>query len=274
MVANSEITRKGLSERESVVLSRLSAEGRRIVGVGDIQGVLDTSYEDAKVVASRLEGKGWLERLERGKYLIVPLVAGERPVYTEHEFLIASQLVEPYYIGYLSALNFHGLTEQTPLMVFIATTRRARDRTIHGIPYRFVTLTGEKFFGFEGYAVEDKMVNVSNPEKTIVDCLDRLEYAGGVEEVVGGLCERREVDLERLVEYAIRIGNGAVVKRLHYLLCLLDYDIPVELEDRLRDNYSKAYSLLDPTRPDKGSYRSRWMLRLNVREDDLLGDTY
>ena len=40
-----------------------------------------------------------------------------------HNFLIAVHLVEPYYIGYWSAHNHHGLTEQIPRTTFIATTK-------------------------------------------------------------------------------------------------------------------------------------------------------
>ncbi len=42
---------------------------------------------------------------------------------TVHNFLIASHLVDPYYIGYWSALNYHGLTDQTPPAVYVATTK-------------------------------------------------------------------------------------------------------------------------------------------------------
>lgn len=273
MVTNGEESRKGLSKKESLLLSRLSSRGKNIIEIEDIKDTLDVTYKNAKKIASDLKKKGWLDRMQRGKYIIVPLEAGERGAFTEHEFLIASELVSPYYIGFLSALNFHGLTEQTPMSVFVATTKRARNRTIHDIPYYFVTLKGEKFFGMDEYAVAGKTVRISNPEKTLVDCLDHPEHSGGTEQVTNGLKEET-LKMEKLVEYVVRVGNGAAVKRLHYLLDLLNREIPEALERRLKDNYSKSYSLLDPTRPEKGKYSSRWMLRINVSKDDILGDTY
>ncbi|MFW6128563.1 MAG: type IV toxin-antitoxin system AbiEi family antitoxin domain-containing protein [Halobacteriota archaeon] len=272
MVTNNEKIRKGLSSRESFLLSKLSSRGKRIIEIKDIENALNTNYKNAKKTASELERKGWLDRLSRGKYLIIPLEAGERSYYTEHEFLIASRLVSPYYIGFLSALNFHGMTEQTPMTVFIATTKRVRNRTVHGISYSFVTLKKSRFFGYREYAVTNKAINISDPEKTIIDCMNHLEYSGGIEEVVKGL--KNPLNLEKLVDYAIRMGNGAAIKRLHYLLHTLEYPIPEGLERHLKDNYSRSYSLLDPTRPDKGNYNSTWMLRLNIPEKDLLGDVY
>lgn len=273
MVTNSEKNRKGLSKKESILLSRLSGEGKKIIEVVDVKNALDVSYGNAKKIASDLNKKGWLNRLERGRYVIVPLEAGENSVYTEHEFLIASELVSPYYIGFVSALNFHGLTEQTPMAVFGATTKRTRNRTIHDIPYYFVTLNEEKFFGFKEYAVGGEKIKISDPEKTLIDCLDHSEYSGGIREVAGGLREE-SLEIEKLVEYAVGVGNGAVVKRLHYLLHLLEREVPEKLDSRLAENYSNSYSLLDPTGPEKGKYKSSWMLRINVSEEDILGDRY
>lgn len=271
MVTTDEKTRKGLSTRESLLLSKLSGRGKRIIGIKDIQETLEISYENAKKTAVDLEKKKWLDRLGRGRYLIVPLEAGEKGLYTEHEFLIASEVTSPYYIGFLSALNYHGVTEQSPMTVLVATTKRTRDRTIHGIPYHFVTLKKSKFFGFKEYAVENSTANISDPEKTLVDCLDHLEYSGGIEEIVKGLAGLESLSLRKLVDYAIRTGNGAVIKRLHYLLHLLNHKIPENLAEKLSEHYSRHYSLLDPTAPEKGKHSSRWMLRLNVSEKDLLG---
>jgi predicted transcriptional regulator of viral defense system len=39
------------------------------------------------VILSRLEKKGWIERIEKGKYIIIPLGA-EKGKYTLNEFII------------------------------------------------------------------------------------------------------------------------------------------------------------------------------------------
>ncbi|MFP4052199.1 MAG: transcriptional regulator, partial [Thermoplasmata archaeon] len=72
----------------------------------------------------------------------------------------------------------------------------------------------------------------------------------------------------------VKINNGAVVKRLHYLMDFLNFDIPNTVENKLINNYSDSYSLLDNTLSDKGKYRSKWKLRINVNEDDLLEEEY
>jgi predicted transcriptional regulator of viral defense system len=66
-----------------------------------------------KKVIYRLEQRGAIERIEKGKYMNIPLGA-EKGKYTLNEFVIGSLLVNPYSVAYWSALNFYGLTEQFP----------------------------------------------------------------------------------------------------------------------------------------------------------------
>ena len=103
-----------------------AGDGRQLRRAGDeeLADAQDTTYETAKSTASRLAKNGWLTRLNQGVYLIVPLAAGENAEYTAHEFHIASYLADPMYVGFWSALGYHGLTEQVPQSVYLATTKR------------------------------------------------------------------------------------------------------------------------------------------------------
>jgi len=267
---DSENVRAGLSRNESLLLSSLSEKGKTIFTLKDVVGELKRPYEYAKVLASNLAKKKWIIVLRRGTYLIVPLSAGAKPRYTEHEFVIASHLVSPYYIAYWSALNFHGLTEQTPFTVFVATTKRAKNREILNIKYNFVTLNKRKFFGFTPVPIGTYKVNVSDPEKTLADALDHPEYSGGIIEVAKCLWNAREkVSLERALSYAERMGNTAVIKRLGYLLETLDMNVDGRMVSKMRESISRSMSVLDPNMPRKGRYTTRWNLLLNVSKEAL-----
>jgi predicted transcriptional regulator of viral defense system len=265
-----ETRRKSLSTRESQALSRLASEGRQIITVSDIVDVLDIPRKSAKDMAYGLKEKGWLERIAHGKYLILPLAAGENAVYTEHEFVIGSALVEPMYVGYWSAMTHHGLTEQLPQTVYIVTTARAQEREIHGVTYRPVTVTEQKFFGYQPTAVGSNQVNVSSVEKTLVDCADHPEFCGGIGELAKAMQNAVETrcSWERVVEYLRRVGNGAATKRIVYLADQLDIDLP-EYWD-LVENFTTGYPLLDPTREATGTRDSKYQLRLNVSPESFL----
>lgn len=109
--------------------------------------------------------------------------AGAKPRCTRHEFVIASHLVSRYYIACWSAPNFHAFTKETPFTVFVANTKRTRNRKILDIRCRFVTLSKKRFFGFIPIAVGAHHVNISDREKTLVDALDHSEYCGAIGKV-------------------------------------------------------------------------------------------
>ena len=264
-----ETQRKSLSTRESQALSRLASENRQVITISDIADVLDISRKSAKDLAYALKEKGWLERIAHGKYPILPLAAGENAVYTEHEFVIASALFEPMYIGYWSAMNHHRLTEQLSRTVYIVTTERTREREIHGVTYRPVTVTEQKFFGHQPTAVGSTQVNISSIEKTLVDCADHPEFCGGIDELAKAMQNAAEMrcSWERVVEYLQRVGNGAATKRIVYLADQLEIELPEY--DEIVENFTTGYPLLDPTREAKGTRDSTYQLRLNVSPESF-----
>ncbi|MCL9814982.1 type IV toxin-antitoxin system AbiEi family antitoxin domain-containing protein [Natranaeroarchaeum aerophilus] len=263
-IKQSQNIRQGLSTRESRLLARLAGAGHQIISVDDIETTLEVPPNTAREIASRLTEKGWLDRLFPGTYLIVPLTAGEEAVYTTHEYLIAAHVAEPMYIGYYSALSHHGLTEQVPRTVYVVTPTRAQSREIHGVPYRVTTVTERKFFGFEPTSIEGTTVQVSDLEKTLVDCADHPEFCGGLRELATAMrtADEQGCDWLTVGEYLERLDNGAATKRIVYLADQLGIDLPAREE--LVASFTSGYSLLDPTRPDTGSTDSTYRLRINV----------
>jgi len=219
--------------------------------------------ETLRTILSRLEKKGWIERIEKGKYMIVPLGA-EKGKYTLNECVIGSMLIKPYSISYWSALHFYGLTEQIPNIVFLQTTARKKDRKfeIFGVEYRIVRIKKEKFFGIRREWIEETQINITDREKTIIDCLDKPQYCGGIVEVAKAL-KNENFDADILLNYAGKIGNSGVIRRLGYLCDILDIGITLpKIETR-------NYLYLDPTMPKKGLKNARWKLMINLDEKML-----
>jgi predicted transcriptional regulator of viral defense system len=214
--------------------------------------------EVLRVILSRMEERGFIERVERGKYLIIPL-SSEKGKYTLHEFVIASCLVEPSAISYWSALHHYGLTEQIPGTVFIQTPARKKKNVleIFGVNYQIVRVKEDKFFGVRKEWIEENAVNITDKEKTIIDCLDKPHYAGGIIEAAKAL-KNSSLDYNQLSAYALRINNFAVVRRLGYLCERMG--VPLNLPQPR----SKSYLLLDPTMPAKGENDAKWRLIINV----------
>lgn len=221
-----------------------------------------TNKSVLKVVLSRLEKKGWIERIEKGKYIVIPLGA-EKGKYTLHEFVLGSYLVDPCVISYWSALNYYGFTEQIPRTIFIQTTSRKKHQevSIFGITYKTIRVKEEKIFGIEKAWFEETQINLTNREKTIIDCLDKPQHAGGIIEVAKAL-RTEEYDKKILVKYAKRIHNSGVIRRLGYICDFLQ--VPINLPEIKTRNYLK----LDPILPETNKLDSKWHLIIN----EVLGD--
>jgi predicted transcriptional regulator of viral defense system len=262
--------RRTLGARESYLLSSLSAAGFTVFTVQDATAVLDERPETAHVLLSRLAAKGWLERLERGKYLILPLEAGPEGRYGEHEYLIAASLVQPYYLAYATALHHYGYTERRPPAIYIATTTQKQPLTVMGVCYRFVTLSQHKFFGLTQTAVTGQPVIFSDREKTVADCLGRPDLAGGAVEAAKALWfGQDELNLEQVIAYGQRMGNRAALRRLGFWLERLELGSSILL-GKLEDRRGHSYAKLDTRGPASGPRHPRWRLIVNVPEKQLL----
>jgi predicted transcriptional regulator of viral defense system len=148
---------KTLSERETRLLTTLSAAGKQIFATQDARDVLGSSI-NVNQVLSRLRHKRWLKRLSKGLYLILPFEAGMDGDFTVSSLLIATYLVQPSVIAYGSALNHHGFIEQISHTTFVATTQKKKKVEIKdlGLRFKFVTLPPAKMFGQETLWIEGK----------------------------------------------------------------------------------------------------------------------
>jgi predicted transcriptional regulator of viral defense system len=234
------------------LLNLLAKEGNTFT-FNDALKISNLSTKSLQKVLYRLQQSDAIERIEKGKY-------------TLHEFVIGSLLVEPYSIAYWSALNFYGLTEQIPRTVFIQTITRKFNFNpeVFGVHYKIIKVKKEKMFGIRKEWIEETPINITDKEKTMIDCLDKPQYCGGIIEVAKAL-KNNKFDRKKLEEYAQRIGNSGVIRRLGYLCELLNIKI------KLPKLNIRNYLLLDPTMPEKGPKSAKWRLIINL-DDKMLGD--
>lgn len=252
--------RQSLSENEARILSDLAYRGKGIFNLNDMERYV----KEPKNLLYRLQKKNWILKIKQGLYMIAPLEAGElgAGAFTVHNFLIASHLVDPYYIGYWSALNYHGLTDQTPTAVYVATTKPRHNKRILDSQFVFVCIPKNKFFGITDVEVEKKPIKISDVEKTIVDCLDHPEHCGGIDNIAKAIYfEYDSLDIDKVLQYAHKMRNKTILKRLGYLLEVTGHKDDSNLISK--EDLSKGYSLLDPSIKLKGKINEKWRLRIN-----------
>ena len=263
---------KTLGRRSARLVTGLYARDRRVFRPADVSEVTGLDLRLARDLADRLVERGIATRLRPGLYNLVPFELGDEREHMEHPFVVARELMRgrDYYLSHASAMDAHQMTTQPQLVVYVTSPHQMRGVSILGTEYRFVRCKQDQFFGVESYwGSGHEQVSVSDLERTVVDGLRQPEYCGGITEVAKGLWMRREsVGVERLVGYALRLGVGAVTRRLGYLLEQYDLGLAEQI-DRLREALTSTYVLLDPVLPAEGPYLARWRLRLNVSPEEI-----
>lgn len=77
-----------------------------------------------------------------------------------------------------------------------------------------------------------------------------------------------DMDIKKLVEYALALDVGVVYRRLGYMLELFETEEPDQL-DLLRKKLDATYALLDPMLPTEGKFTASWLLRVNVTPAEI-----
>jgi predicted transcriptional regulator of viral defense system len=263
-------------------LREMASLGKFVFSVDEAKGVaarIDMAAGYVRQVLSQLVKTGWVERLRRGLYAWSGTLPGAAPV---HSFVVATQLVQPSAISHWSALSHHGFTEQVPQLVMASTPRKvvtpsmrasAQSRPegrhlweVGGVRYEYITVRPDYFFGIGDVWIDQmSRVPVTDPERTLLDLFAQPRLFGGLGEALAVVQEHvGDVDVRRLVSYALRYGRGAVTKRLGWALERVG--VEGSLLVPLLEAPTTGYKILDPTKPHRGPCDSRWRVQNNLEQ--------
>ncbi len=262
------MARKGISADNR---DRLEILHRRFSGpfsVVDATGALELQAPQVRRLLAKFVSQGWLTRIRRNVYRVVPLGASAPSEWREDPWLVAAHTFAPCYLGGWTACEHWGLTEQLFRDVVVVTNRlvRNREEEIQGTRYLLNVRRRGAFFGLRNVWRAQIAVQVSDPTRTVIDLLDSPALGGGIRSVSDILATYfggTDRDDKLLLDYATKLGNRTVFKRLGYFAERLKFESPLVIEACL-EKKSSGVSLLDPAGPRSGRIVSRWNLRLNV----------
>jgi predicted transcriptional regulator of viral defense system len=250
------------------VLAVLASLERPSIGLNDVLAARSMSRPAANLILSRLARKGWLQRLRRGAYSVVPLSSASATPPLESPLAVAMHLFAPCYISGWSAAEHWGLTDQifNAVAVFSARPQRRGTQQVAGVTYRVRRVRRESIFGTTRVWVASAAIEMADIHRTVIDVLDAPEMGGGGRhalDIVRAYWARSDADPDRLLQYALRLGRGTVFKRLG-LTAERYGKTDAAWRQACRDHLSAGISLLDPAGPARGPIVSRWRLRLNI----------
>lgn len=269
---------KNISTRSSELLNFFNSQSIRFFDTSMAYKALPNSNKNAiRELLSDMTKRGLLMRLKEGLYHLVPYeinIANYMPDW----HLISEHLVNDsdHYISYYSALQIHNLITQPSLkeQIVVAKQHRPSEIEINNISFQFIYHNKKHFFGFKKIWIDSfNKVQCSDLEKTIIDCLFKPNYAGGIIEVAKAIFASKEkIQFNVLLEYVRRFESQAVIKRLGFILELLE--IKSAIIEQLQEMKTNSYVLLDTELPKTGKRLSRWRIQQNLETETITAAIY
>ncbi len=197
----------------------------KLFSLEEIQGEFNSA--GAKFGAlRRLEEHGETRKLTPGLYACIN---PDTQDICANRFEIATALRPDGYCAFHTALEYHGLAEPAGNEVQIISLKQNNAVVADGTVYN--TYTNVFHGGVEETAC-NSLIRVTDLERTIVDCLDRINLAGGLDEVCNAIAKAGKLDESRMLEYLNGYDRKFLYKKAGYLLSLAN---PAGLTDAFYD---------------------------------------
>jgi predicted transcriptional regulator of viral defense system len=202
--------------------------------------------------------KSELGIVKRGLYFLIP--PGQEPAaYRPDPFLIASKLGSNPVLAYHSALALHGAAHSESNRIYFFTPTITRKFEFGGVEY--VPVQRKALWGTETVQRDGGSVKVTDRERTVLDCVDRPDYAGGLEELLKSLELFPSLDLERLEHNLWKINKRILFSKMGFLLERMkdQWKVSEGLFAKIEKKCGKGTTYFE-TKKGQGVFVSRWRL--------------
>lgn len=227
---------------------------KRIFRKSDIVNLLGDKRR-AEVLLLTYQKRGYIQKIRRDLYCVLNLATG-LPEVSRYE--VACAIRPDAYIAYHTALEYHGLAHQFWYDVQVATTRPF----VHfeHADCEFLPVLTKTNYGIEEPRF-DRGVRVSNIERTIVDCIVRMDLAGGAEEFLHCIEGIKMLRTTEIINVLQAYNTQVTYQKVGCVLELLQ--LPIEDLNHVlqlcRNNAGAVVNFLT-NREESTVYQCKWKL--------------
>jgi len=269
---------KFISKQSNEILTFFNEQDIKCFDYEQAKKALPKSKESAlRELLTDMTRRGLLMRVKRGLYYIIPYEQNPENFMPDWH-LLAEHLVNGsnYYIGYYSALQIHNLITQPSLKEQIVVSEQLKPAVlkVKETDFQFIYHNEQHFFGAKKIWIDNfNKVICSDLEKTIVDCLFKPDYAGGIVEIARAIyISREKIRFDTLMDYAITFNSQAVIKRLGFLLEMLE--IETNIIEKLQNKRTNSVVTLDTELPKSGKIVTKWSIQQNIETETIKAAVY
>ncbi len=255
------------------IIDNLIAKGRSSFTLEDIEKPTGSSPDAIRMALNRLQKKGKLAMPYRGFYLILNPQHRARGCLPPEQFIpdLMEYLGEEYYVGILSAAEYHGAAHQRPQVFQVVVPKSRRSIICGKVRVDFIFRKNAASIPIQLRNTPTGTVKMSTPEATALDLIGYVRHCGGLDNAATVLAELADkIDDTTLAEVA-KYSPLSWAQRLGYLLELNgNKEKTVALAHYLSERHPVPTSLT-PGNSIKGVRKDiHWQLYVNtVVEPDL-----
>ena len=142
------------------------------------------------------------------------------------KFEIASKISDSSFICYHSALEYYGIANQVFSNVLVGSLTKFNSFVFNDNEFICKHVKDIKFVN----NIVNEGIRVSSLEKTIIDCVDNIDLAGGIEEVLNALEQIKYVNENKLLEILKDINKMFLYQKIGFLFELYNNQLDLSNE--------------------------------------------
>lgn len=131
-----------------------------------------------------------------------------------NKFEIATKVAEDAFVCYHSALEYYGVANQVFNVVTVGSNKRFNSFDFDDIEY--VRKPAKHFVQVMNIVTAG--VRITSLERTIIDCINDMDEAGGIEEILNALDQIRVLDEGKLLETLDAYNSVFLFQKTGYIL--------------------------------------------------------
>lgn len=270
----------------SEFLDVLTAKGTVCFTTKQVNEALEVSDVAARAAIRRLKHKGEIAQPMQGFYVIVPpeyRILGCRPA--EHFIReLMEHINTPYYVGLLSAAQYHGAAHHRPQQYQVLINQKRRAIICGRVKIVFITKKNIKDVPTQNHNTPQSIISISTPETTAMDLIIYENRCGGMDNVLAVLNDlKNKIDPKKLMELSAKSNETPWIQRLGYLFDLLNAEIlsdalintikmrPIHqrklVQVRLLEKFTTVDKKMDAAKSEnkKSDINKKWKLLINKK---------
>ena len=222
----------------------------------DVVALVKNDNENvAKEILRRYKKQGLISQIRRDLYSVTDLAT---KACLASKFEIACQITPSSCLAYHTALEYHGLAHQVFYLLYVFSAKTFQNFDYEGLSYIFCPMSSDAGIVCP---VTDALVSVTDMERTVLDCINRIDLCGGLEELVQCFAIITYINEGKLLDYLEGINKKFLYQKTGFILSYFQKEMKLSdyFFEYCKSKIEKSTRYLTDTQ-ESDTYFKEWKL--------------